>query len=311
VISAAVERIVGREPAPGGRPNRRAWERFRSHRLAVLGSGVLALLGALAIFAPWVTPYSPTAIDLHQVTAAPTLAHPLGTDELGRDVLTRVLFGGRISLLVGLFSMLIATSVGVAYGTVAGYYGGRLDTLLMRGVDFLLSFPSIFVLLILASFYSNSVLNVILYIGLFGWMGMARLVRGQVLSLREMEFVVAARSLGAGGGRIIRSHLLPNAVAPVIVAATLGVGGAILIEAVLDFLGFGVPPDTPTWGNLMTNGQSYFLTTPLLAIAPGLVITAAVTSINFMGDALRDALDPHSVGRSAQDDGAAGRPRAQ
>lgn len=275
-----------------------AWERFHTHRLALVGSGILGLLAALAIFAPWITPYSPAGIDLHDVTAAPNLVHPLGTDELGRDVLTRLLFGGRMSLLVGVCSMLIATTIGVTYGSIAGYYGGWLDALMMRAVDFMLSFPAIFLLLILASFYRSSVVIVILYIGFFSWMGMARLVRGQLLALRERDFVVAAHSVGAGGGRVILHHLLPNAMAPVIVAATLGVGGAILVEAVLDFLGFGVPADTPTWGNLLTNSRSYFSTTPLLAVAPGLVITMAVTSINFVGDALRDALDPYSMSGS-------------
>jgi peptide/nickel transport system permease protein len=295
MISAAAERLVGWAPVRGPGPNARARERFQAHPLALAGSGVLALLAALAILAPLVTPYSPSAIDLHNVASAPSVAHPLGTDALGRDLLTRLLYGGRVSLLVGFSSMLIAASVGVAYGSIAGYYGGRLDTLMMRGVDFLLSLPSVFVLLILASFQSDSVLRVILYIGLFGWMGMARLVRGQVLTLRERDFVVAAQSMGAGGGRVILRHLLPNALAPVIVAATLGVGGTILIEAVLDYLGFGVPADTPTWGNLIAGAQSYVGIDPVMTIAPGVVITIAVTSINFVGDALRDALDPFSA----------------
>jgi len=271
----------------------RAWARFRIHPLALTGCAVLGLLAALALLAPWIASYEPGAIDLRRVAASPSLAHPLGTDELGRDVLTRVLYGGRVSLGVGVCSMAIAVSIGVCYGTVAGFYGGRLDALMMRAVDFLLSFPAIFVLLILASFQRGSVLSVIVYIGLFGWMGIARLVRAQLLSLRERDFVVAARSLGAGNGRIIARHLLPNALAPAIVAATLGVAGAMLIEAALDFLGFGVPPDIPSWGNLMTSAELYLISAPLLAIAPGLVITAAVISVNFIGDALRDALDPH------------------
>jgi peptide/nickel transport system permease protein len=271
----------------------RVWRRFCRHRLALAGSVILALMAVLAILAPWITPYSPAAIDLQQVAAAPTASHPLGTDELGRDVLTRLLFGGRISLLIGMSSMLIAATVGVACGAVAGYHGGRVDAVLMRGVDFLLSFPAIFLLLVLASFYRGSVSNVIVYIGLFGWMGIARLVRGQLLSLRERDFVLALRSLGASDGSIIWKHLLPNAAAPVIVATTLGVGGAMLIEASLDFLGLGVSPDTPTWGNLLTSAESYFVTAPLLAVAPGLAITVAVTCVNLMGDALRDALDPY------------------
>jgi peptide/nickel transport system permease protein len=297
VISSSAEEVVGREARVRRRGSgRRTWDRFRAHRPALAAAIVLGTLAALAVLAPWIAPYPPGAIDLSHVAAPPGLAHPLGTDELGRDVLTRIIWGGRISLAVGVCAMLIATGIGVPYGAVSGFYGGRLDALLMRAVDFLLSFPAIFVLLILASFYRGSVLNVILYIGLFGWMGIARLVRGQVLSLRERDFVVAARSLGAPNRRILVRHLVPNALAPVIVAATLGVAGAMLIEAALDFLGFGVPPDTPTWGNLMTNAEGYFTSAPLLAIAPGLVITIAVVCVNFIGDALRDALDPYSGG---------------
>jgi peptide/nickel transport system permease protein len=203
------------------------------------------------------------------------------------------LWGGRISLGVGVCSMLIATSIGIAYGAIAGFYGGTLDTLMMRLVDLLLSFPAILVLLVLASFSRGSIVNVILYIGLVGWMSMARLVRGEVLSLRERDFVMAARAIGTRGAKIIARHLIPNALAPVIVAATLGVAGAMLVEAALDFLGFGVPPETPTWGNLMTNAEEYFAIAPVLAIAPGLMITTAVVSINLIGVALRDALDPH------------------
>jgi peptide/nickel transport system permease protein len=271
----------------------KAWDRFARHRLALVGAVVLAAIALVSILAPLLTPYSASTTDLEHITAPPNWSHPLGTDELGRDVLTRILFGGRISLLVGVTSMLIAGAIGITYGSIAGFRGGNTDVLMMRAVDFLLSFPAIFVLLIIASF-SRSLLNVILYIGFFSWMGMARLVRGQILTLRERDFTLAARSLGVPGRRIVVRHLLPNALAPVIVAATLGVAGAMLIEAALDFLGFGVPPDTPTWGNLMSNAEEYFTTAPLLAIAPGLVITVAVVCINFIGDALRDALDPFS-----------------
>jgi peptide/nickel transport system permease protein len=265
--------------------------------LALVGLGALSLLTVAAVVVPWALPYSPNEIDLHHAATGPGLAHPLGTDALGRDVLVRVLYGSRVSLLVGVSSMLVAAGIGVPYGAVAGYYGGRMDTLMMRAVDFLLSFPVLLVLLVLASFRKASLLDVILYIGLFGWMGMARLVRGQVLSLRERDFVVAARSLGASPSRIIVRHLLPSAVPPVIVAASLGVAGAMLVEAALDFLGFGVPPDTPTLGNLVTEGEQYMTSLPLLAIAPGLTITVAVVCVNLIGDALSDALDVHSAPR--------------
>jgi ABC-type dipeptide/oligopeptide/nickel transport system permease subunit len=254
-----------------------------------VGAGALALLTIAAVVVPWALPYSPSEIDLRHAATAPGLAHPLGTDALGRDVLVRVLYGSGVSLLVGVSSMLVAAGIGVPYGAVAGYYGGRADALMMRAVDFLL--------LVLASFRKASLLDVILYIGLFGWMGMARLVRGQVLVLRERDFVVAARSLGASASRIIVRHLLPSAVPPVIVAASLGVAGAMLVEAALDFLGFGVPPDTPTLGNLVSEGEQYMTSLPLLAIAPGMTITVAVVCVNLIGDALRDALDVHSAAR--------------
>ncbi|MGH7881315.1 MAG: ABC transporter permease [Candidatus Dormibacteraceae bacterium] len=268
-------------------------KQFLRHRMALLGAALLLLLTLAAILAPLITPYSPTATDLSHITMGPTWQHPLGTDELGRDVLTRLIYGGRVSLTVGVCSMLLATALGGIVGSIAGSVGGLVDALLMRIVDFMLSFPALFVLLILASYRPNSLFNIIFYIGCFSWMGMARLVRGQFLSLREQDFIVAARSVGASRLSIIIRHLLPNTAAPIIVAATLGVAGAMLTEAALDFLGFGVPPDVPTWGNLMVNAEEYLTAAPALAIAPGLVITLAAVSINFIGDALRDALDPY------------------
>ena len=272
----------------------RGWRRFRSHRPALLGAAVLAVLGLLAALAPWLAPHPPGAIDLGDVVAPPGPAHLLGTDELGRDVLSRVLFGGRVSLLVGVCSMAIAIAIGALYGSVAGLRGGRLDAVLMRGVDFALSFPTIFVLLIVVSLSRVSTGSIALYIGLTGWMGIARLVRSQVLSLREREFVVALRSLGAGTWRIVALHLIPNAAGPVIVAGTLGVGGAMLVEAALDFLGLGVAPDTPTWGNLLSGAELYVTSQPWLAVIPGLLITLTVVSFSLLGDGLRDALDPYS-----------------
>jgi len=292
VIPSAVEEVVRAGALPAPAAGRRAWERFLGHRAALVAAGVLALLAALAALAPWISPYAPAAIDLHRIAMPPDLAHPLGTDELGRDVLTRTIWGGRVSLAVGVAAALVSAAVGIPYGAIAGFRGGALDMVMMRAVDFLLAFPAVFVLLILASFSRGSVLQVALYLGLFGWMGIARLVRGQVLSLREREFVVAARSLGLSDARLLVRHLVPNALAPVIVAVTLGVGGAMLVEAALDFLGFGVPPDSPSWGNLLTNAEAYLTTAPLLAIAPGLCITTAVVCVNFVGDGLRDALDP-------------------
>jgi peptide/nickel transport system permease protein len=275
--------------------SRRVWLRFRSHPLALVGAALLAALVLLAASAPWIAPYPPAAIDLRDVVAPPSPAHPLGTDELGRDVLARVLYGGRVTLPVGVCSMAFAVALGTVYGAVAGLRGGRVDALMMRGVDLLLAFPAIFVLLIVASVSRVSVLSITLYIGLTGWMGIARLARAQVRSLRERDFVVAVRSLGAGTWRTLTFHLVPNAAAPLIVAGTLGVGGAMLVEAALDFLGLGVAPDTPTWGNLLNGAELYLTTQPLLAVVPGLLITVSVLSVSFIGDALRDALDPYSA----------------
>jgi peptide/nickel transport system permease protein len=229
----------------------------------------------------------------------------MGTDELGQDLLTRLLYGGRVSLFVGAGASAIATVIGTAYGGIAGLHGGRLDALMMRFVDFVLAFPAIFLLLLLASFQHASVVTITLYIGLFGWMPIARLTRGQVLGLRERDFVVATRSLGAGSGRLIFRHLVPNALAPVIVAATLGAGEAILLEAVLDFIGFGVPVGVPSWGNLVASGRQYLATAPVMVAAPGMTISLALVSLNYIGDALRDALDPHEPDRARVGAGAA------
>ncbi len=274
----------------------RIWSVFARHRLAVMGSAVLAGQALLSALAGW-GPYSPDGVDLGNVLAPPSPAHPLGTDELGQDLLTRLLYGGRVSLLVGAGASAIATGIGTAYGGIAGFHGGRLDALMMRIVDFMLSFPAIFLLLILASFQHASVVTITLYLGLFGWMPIARLTRGQVLGLRERDFVVATRSLGAGAGRLIARHLVPNALPPVIVATTLGAGEAILLEAVLDFIGVGVPVGVPTWGNLVASGREYLATAPVLVAAPGLTITLALISLNYIGDALRDALDPYEPDR--------------
>jgi len=284
---------------------RRILSRFARHRLAVAGSAVLAALALLSALAAW-GPYSPDAPDLGNVLANPSPAHPLGTDELGQDLLTRLLYGGRVSLLVGVCASAIATAIGSLYGGIAGFHGGRLDALMMRFVDFMLAFPAVFLLLLLASFQRASVATVILYIGLSGWMSIARLTRGQVLGLRERDFVVATRSLGAGSGRLVFRHLMPNALPPVIVAATLGAGEAILLEAVLDYIGFGVPSGVPTWGNLVLSGHEYLATEPILVVAPGLTITLVLVSLNYIGDALRDALDPYEPDRQARPADAAG-----
>jgi peptide/nickel transport system permease protein len=269
------------------------WQRFRRHRAALAGLTVLAVIVAGATFAPVITSYSPTALDPDHSLARPSRQHVLGTDDLGRDEFARVVYGGRVSLLVGLTAMLVGSAIGVVMGSAAGYMGGWVDTVIMRFVDLMLSFPAIFLLLILINWTGGRapVLMMIAYLGLFGWTGLARIVRAEYLALRAREFVEEARALGAGTRRIIFRHILPNAMAPILVQAAFAVAGAILAEAALDFLGFGLPPDIPTWGNLLTQAEDYISSNPILAVAPGLVITLTVVAVFFIGDALRDALD--------------------
>ncbi len=280
-------------PPSGGGLWALAWRRFRRHRMALGGVGVLAVIVTSAVLAPLITSYDPTALDPDHSLAPPSRQHLLGTDDLGRDELARVVYGGRISLLVGLTAMLLGSAIGVLMGSAAGYMGGWVDTVIMRFVDLMLSFPAIFLLLILINWTGGRapVIMMIAYLGFFGWTGLARIVRAEYLVLRAREFVEEARAIGAGARRIIFRHILPNALAPILVQAAFAVAGAILAEAALDFLGFGLPPDIPTWGNLLTQAEDYITTNPVLAVAPGIVITLTVVAVFFIGDALRDALD--------------------
>lgn len=278
-------------------PWRQVARRFRKNYLALLGLGLLIVLCAAALATPWIAPYSPTEIDLFNIQQPPTQGHLLGTDELGRDALTRLMYGSRVSLAVGLVATVIATAIGVFLGAVAGYYGGLVDNLIMRFVDVMLSFPTLFLLIILAAYFKTTVLGVMIIIGLTGWMGVARLVRGEFLSLKEKEFTEAARALGVRDSRIIFRHVLPNAMAPVIVAFTLNVGYAIIYESALSFLGVGIQPPAASWGNMLTNAQDYIWNAPWLAIWPGFMIFITVLAFNFVGDGLRDALDPRLKGR--------------
>jgi len=273
-----------------------AWVRFRRHRMALAGVAALVVVVAAVVFAPLLTRYDPTALDPDHSLAGPTPAHLLGTDDLGRDEFARLLYGGRISLLVGVTAMLLGTAIGVPLGSIAGYVGGWIDTAIMRLVDLVLSFPAIFLLLILLNWTAGRapVIMMVAYLGLFGWTGLARIVRAEYLSLRSREFVEDARAAGAGTPRIIFRHILPNAMGPILVQAAFAVAGAMLAEAALDFLGFGLPPGIPTWGNLMTQAQNYMTSNPVLVIAPGLVVTLTVVAVFFIGDALRDALDVRS-----------------
>ncbi len=272
-----------------------AWSRFLHHRLAVIGAVILLILAILAIGAPIFSKHDPYRTDISQYRKGPTADRILGSDASGRDVWTRLLYAGRVSLAVGLVAVSIYTAIGLVLGLLAGYHGGMVDSAIMRFADIVLAFPSLIIIITLVSVVGPSIWNIMLVIGLLGWPGIARIVRGQLLSLREQEFVVASRTVGASNGRIIFRHLLPNALAPVIVAATFGMASAILLEAGLSFLGLGVQPPRPTWGNMLTDAQSLTVlqSMPWLWIPPGAMIALAVLSINFIGDGLRDALDPH------------------
>jgi peptide/nickel transport system permease protein len=272
-----------------------AWRRFRHHRAAMAGLVLFSLLALAALFAPLLTHYGPNQQDLFDQLGAPNGSHLMGTDSLGQDVWSRMLYGGRVSLSIGILSALLSVVIGVVVGAVAGFYGKWVDAVLMRVVDLLLAFPAIFLLLILFSIVQASAVSVILFLGLFGWLYLARIIRGEFLSLREKEFVEAARSIGVSGGRIILRHMLPNVIAPIIVTFTLGVAYNMIAEATLDFLGYGVPPDTPTWGNMLTGAEDYYITVPLLAVFPGAALTIAILAVNFLGDGLRDAFDPRAV----------------
>ncbi len=280
-----------------------AWSRLREQRLALLALTALGLLVLGTLLVPAVTRYDPGATHIQDKYLAPSVQHPMGTDGLGRDMLIRTMDGGRVSLLIGLLAMLLSISVGTVVGAVAGYYGGLTDNVLMRMADVMLTLPTLFVAILLTQllragvvpFLSAGVVPVILVIAFTSWMRVARLVRGSFLSLKQQEYVEAARAAGATNLRIIVRHLLPNAASPIIVSATLSIGAAIIAESGLSFLGFGVQPPTPTWGNLLKNAQSEMDYAPWTAIFPGLLISATVIAVNYVGDGLRDALDPHHI----------------
>jgi peptide/nickel transport system permease protein len=270
-----------------------AWRRFRRHKLAMASAVVLILLGLIAIFAKFVSPYSFREVDLLNAYHGPSGKHWFGTDEIGRDEFTRVIYGGRISLMVGLAVALVAGFVGAIVGGLAGYYGGWLDNLMMRITDLFLSIPFLVILIVASRALGTSTFDIILILSLFFWMGDARIVRGVFLSLKQKEFVEAARASGAKDRRIIFYHILPNVTGPIVVNLTLLVAAAILTESALSFLGFGIQPPTPSWGNLLSNAQSQVFTAPWLIYFPGLFILITVLCVNFLGDGLRDALDPH------------------
>ena len=287
---------AGFEPRRGYSPWEDAWRRLKRNRMA-LGAGVALLVIALASVAAPILPglAAPNAQDLALGPTSPSTAHPLGTDILGRDLLARVLFGGRISLLVGLMGMFVSIGVGVTYGAIAGYAGGRVDEGMMRFVDVLYALPYLFLVILLLVFFSKSLLMLFVALGLVQWLTMARIVRGQVLSLRSQNFVEAARALGAGDASILFRHLVPNTLGPVIVYATLTIPAVMLQEAFLSFLGLGVQPPAASWGTLVAEGAVVMSLFPWLVIFPGLMLSVTLFCLNFLGDGLRDALDPRDA----------------
>ena len=252
----------------------------------------VALLAALV--GPAITPFDPASQQLARRLAAPSLAHPFGLDELGRDILARVLAGARISFLVGLTVVIVSSAVGTLLGAIAGYFGGRVDDVISRVIDTLLAFPGLLLAIALVAVLGPSLANVLFALTIIGWVGYARLVRGQVLRAREFEYVQAARALGAGTARILWKHVIPTAMPAVVVQATLGMAGAIIGEASLSFLGLGVQPPTPSWGTMLNGGRAHILDAPHLTLFPGLAIALLVLGLNFLGDGLRDRIDPRS-----------------
>jgi len=265
--------------------------------LAFWGLVIIAVVLALALLAPLLAPYDPDAIDVKSILLPPSTAHWMGTDGLGRDVFSRMLFGSRISLLVGFVAVGIATLIGVILGAISGYYRGWVDVLIMRLVDVMLSIPTFFLILAVIAFLTPSIWNIMIVIGLTSWMGVTRLVRAEFLSLREREFVLASATLGARDHRLIFRHLLPNSLTPVIVSSVLGVASAVLVESGLSFLGLGVQPPQASWGNILTEGKEYIQFAWWLSFFPGMAILLTVLGYNLLGEGLRDALDPRTNGK--------------
>ena len=269
-----------------------AWSKFRRHRLAMISAVVLLVLTVLCMAAPIVAPYEFDAIDLANIRQRPNAVHLLGTDALGRDLFTRLLFGGRISITIGLTSAFLGTLIGTLVGATAGYYGGRIDNLLMRLTDLAYSIPTLPLMIVLGAYADTQVLGLVLIIGFFSWMSTARVVRGAILAVKQNDYVTAAHALGAGDRAVVLRHIIPNVFNSIVVGATLGVGDAIIVESSLSFLGLGVSPPIPTWGNMLMDSQATMASEPWLTIFPGMAILITVLCVNFMGDGLQDALDP-------------------
>lgn len=282
-----------------------AWRRFRRDKIAVLGCIILFLITLAVIIGPWIYSIRPTEIDFVNSLSPPSWKHPLGTNDLGQDQLARLLVGGRISLTVGIAAMMVAISLGTLIGAMAGFYGGIVDSLLMQLTDLFISLPQLPLLLLVIYLFRESIkqiagaeagifILIIIIVGALNWMSVARLVRASFLTTKERDFITAAKAIGAPPSRLIWVHILPNVLSPVIVAATLAVGTAIITESTLSFLGLGFPPDVPTWGRMLYDAQNYLETAPYLALFPGTAIFLTVLSINAVGDGLRDALDPQA-----------------
>ncbi|WP_297045882.1 ABC transporter permease [uncultured Desulfovibrio sp.] len=274
MMRASVRRVLGR------------------NGMLVLGLGIVLFMSLAALGAPWLAPYPPDAEHLDHVLEAPSVHFWLGTDRLGRDILSRLLYGGRVSLWVGFVAVGISVSIGTTLGLVSGYFRRWVDETVMRLVDIMLCFPSFFLILAVIAFLEPSLTNIMIVIGLTSWMGVCRLVRAETLSLREREFVAAARLAGTSTPQILLRHILPNALAPVLITATLGIAGAILVESGLSFLGLGVQPPMPSWGNMLMEGKAAIETAPWLSVYPGLAILLTVLGYNLVGESLRDLLDP-------------------
>jgi peptide/nickel transport system permease protein len=298
-VRTAPARKVDVKDSASSRPARSqfalAWRQFRRHKLALVGLAVFVLLCVSAVVAPLLSPYDPNRTSLLSRFEAPPLAHPMGTDDLGRDEMTRVLIGGRVSLSVGVMAMLVSIIVGTIVGAFAGYFGGGVDSILMRLTEMFIAFPQLFILILLAALFGTGFWTIVLVVGLLRWMPVARLVRASFLQFKQQEFVIAARALGAPTGAIMWRHILPSAMSPIIVAATLGVAGAILTESTLSFLGLGIQLPTATWGNMLRAAQNDMATAPWLAFFPGFFIFLTILAINYIGDGLRDALDPRKT----------------
>ncbi|MCS7202083.1 MAG: ABC transporter permease [Dictyoglomus sp.] len=269
-----------------------AWKRLAKNKLALVGLSIVIIIVIIAIFADYIAPYDPLKVDLSKHLLPPSREHLLGTDEFGRDILSRIIFGARVSLQIGFFAQVISISLGTVLGLLAGFYGGWVDDVIMRIVEILFAFPFLLFVIAVVAVFGPGIQNLYLAVAIIGWAGVARIVRGQVLSLRERDFVASARAIGAGTWRILFRHILPNALSPIIIEATLGMGGMIMLEAGLSFLGLGVQAPTPSWGSMVQAGLAYMRSAWWYPVFPGIVIMIIVFGFNLLGDGLRDALDP-------------------